>query len=532
MLLSSLTKVFPDETPKGAPLATATLLQNERFSFQCVYHVPCDKEVTVAVNTALPARLFRVGCVQVPHPDRPDMPMDEDVLRLTPGRYPDVLYPVTEQTVPAEAGWNSLWVMVEGDLPVGEWPVTVTVDGHTDTCTLTVLGAALPPPALTYTAWFHTDCVADYYHVPVFSEAHWTLLESYFRNAAEFGQTMLYVPLYTPPLDTPVDGERRTVQLLDITVKDGQYTFDFDRVARWMQLALDCGFTAFEMPHLFTQWGAAACPKIFAHTDEGERRIFGWDVASDSDAYRAFLAQMLPALRAFLVEKGWLSRCVFHFSDEPNEDNLSSYRRARDGAAPLLAGCQTMDALSHYTFYEQGLVDLPVVATNAVAPFLQHHVKPLWVYYCCGQRDRVCNRFICQPSYRNRGLGFQLFMQDAAGFLQWGYNYWYTCLSGCLVDPFTGAPEDVPAFPAGDAYVVYPGADGPLPSLRQVVFGEALQDLRACQALAGLTSREEVEALIRESGCEFAFDAYLRSDEALLALRETINLRIAAVVSA
>lgn len=526
MLLSSLTQVFPFEAPKGAVVKSATLLKNERFSFQCVYRVPYDTEVTVSVVSSLPTRVFRVGTVYVPHPTTPLMPMSEDVLSLDPGYFPDVLYPVTEPTVAAKMGYNSLWISVDG-AEAGEFPVAVTVNGQTEVCTLTVLKAELPAPTLEYTAWFHADSIADYYRVPVFSDAHWTLLEKFFRNAAEYGQTMLYVPLYTPPLDTPIMGERTTVQLLDITLKDGQYTFDFSQVARWMQLALDCGFTAFEMPHLFTQWGAKATPKILAHTETGLTRIFGWDVASDSDEYRAFLAQMLPALRSFLQEKGWEDLCTFHYSDEPVEAHLESYSRARGAAAPFLEGCRTMDALSDYAFYKQGLVELPVVGTNHVAPFLQNNVKPLWVYYCCAQRENLCNRFICYPSYRNRGLGFQLFMQDAAGFLQWGYNYWYSCLTYALVDPFTGIPDNLPAFPAGDGFIVYPGKEGPLPSLRQVVFAEALQDLRACQALAARTSREEVEDIIRSSGCHFAFDEYLHSDEALLALRENINRRLA-----
>ena len=533
MLFHSLTKVFSDEPPVGVALTKATLLKNERFSFQSVFHRAEAGDVTVSVDTDLPVELYRVGEVQVNCLHMPDSDLGADVLRTTPGLYPDVLYPQTGDTFAAQAGYNSLWITVEGELAAGDHTVTVTVDGVAESCVLTVIDAALPTQTLAYTNWFHTDCIFSYYKIPVFGEKHWELLEKFFRNAARFGQTMIYVPLYTPPLDTAVGGERPTVQLLGITRKDGIYTFDFSQVERYIRLGLASGFTALEMPHLFTQWGAKATPKIFATTENGEERIFGWDVPSVSEEYRSFLAQMIPALRAFLQENGWEDIAYFHFSDEPNDTNIDSYIAAREGAAHLLEGCRCTDALSHYEFYEQNLVNLPIVSTGAVKPFIENNVTPLWVYYCCGPTGTYSNRFTAMPSRRTRALGFQLFANNAEGFLQWGYNFWYSQGSVCVVDPFTAVPEkeDVAIFPSGDTFIVYPGTDGPWPSLRQMVFADGLQDMRACQLLESLTSREEVLALLQETGSTFAFDSYPMSDSVMLTLRDTINRRIGEVLA-
>ena len=58
-------------------------------------------------------------------------------------------------------------------------------------------------------------------------------------------------------------------------------------------------------------------------------------------------------------------------------------------------------------------------------------------------------------------------------------------------------PMEDGAFPSGDAFMIYPGADGmPLESQRLVIFHEALQDLAALQLLERLTSREHVLALM------------------------------------
>lgn len=60
------------------------------------------------------------------------------------------------------------------------------------------------------------------------------------------------------------------------------------------------------------------------------------------------------------------------------------------------------------------------------------------------------------PSARNRILGALLYKYNAVGFLQWGYNFWYSQFSKHEIDPFT-VTDAGKAFPSGDAFVVYPG---------------------------------------------------------------------------
>lgn len=47
----------------------------------------------------------------------------------------------------------------------------------------------------------------------------------------------LYTPLFTPPLDTAVGKERKTVQLVEVSLdKEGNYTFDFARLQRFIKM--------------------------------------------------------------------------------------------------------------------------------------------------------------------------------------------------------------------------------------------------------------------------------------------------------
>lgn len=525
----SLHKQFPDERPNGSPIASLRALRGETVSAQLLIctNVPLHSRMTAALTAdglnGARLRLVRTVPVRYAWPTNGD----EWYLRKTPGMYPDLLADL--QPFWLNGGeTRALWldIRVPDDQPAGDYTVTVQLtDGETTAeaaLTVTVLAAQLPAQTLQCTIWFHADCLADYYGVPVFSEEYWAITARFMRALADSGSNMILTPIFTPPLDTEIGGERTTVQLIDVTRRaDGSYAFGFDRLRRWIDTATANGLRYFEISHLFTQWGAAAAPKVMAHTPDGDRRIFGWDTPSDG-AYLAFLECLLPQLAAQLRAFGVADRCRFHLSDEPNELHLAHYLALKARIAPLLAGFTMTDALSHYDFYAQGAVQVPVVALNHAQPFLAHDVRPLWVYYCCSQGNcGESNRFIAMPSARNRVLGFQLYLHGAAGFLQWGFNFYNDSHSRHPIDPFADTDADG-AFPAGDTFLVYPGAGGvPLGSIRQMVFAEAMQDVRLCEWAAARLGADVVRQMIVAGGVRSFFD-YDRAPETLLALRDRL----------
>ena len=141
------------------------------------------------------------------------------------------------------------------------------IHAATKTLQIEIIDAHLPEQSLKYTQWFHTDCIASYYNLETFSKKHWQYIENFMKVAVKNGHNVIFTPVFTPPLDTAVGGERPTTQLLDIYIDNGKYTFDFDKLDRWIKLSLKTGYKYFEMPHLFTQWGAEFCPKIMATVD-------------------------------------------------------------------------------------------------------------------------------------------------------------------------------------------------------------------------------------------------------------------------
>ncbi len=534
-LLSCMAKVFPDEIPsRYAQEDSAAGFLNESICFQLAYRSEKGTSFRIRMNGPGPVRMYRVQPVAVQLPVLRNG--DPDYLRCEPGLYPDFLDDCPSGLVlEADENWRCLFLEVEPyTLPAGLHRFEICLNGLNGsilcekTMLVRVLGAELPGHNLMYTRWFHCDALSTYYNVPVFSEAHWKIIENFLQKAVQRGMNMVLTPIHTPPLDTDIGAERQTVQLVKVIRNNPErYEFDFSLLDRWVHLCLRLGIQYFEMAHLYTQWGAAAAPKITAWTQDGERRIFGWDTPACGDEYRNFLSQYLPALTKHLHALGVFDRCYFHISDEPGRENRDAYLAAKSQVARYLNGFPLIDALSDATLFDDGTVDRPVAATDAIGPFLERKVPGLWAYYCCGQHLDVSNSFIAMPGERTRILGVQLYKYQIAGFLQWGYNFYFGRNSRYLVNPFRTSDGDG-CWPAGDPFLVYPSADGrALDSLRGYLTQKAFDDVRALRLLETLTGRESVISLLdRTLGEDLSFAAYPRGEKAFLGFRTILENEI------
>lgn len=361
--------------------------------------------------------------------------------------------------------------------------------------------------------------------LPVFSEYFWQLAESFMKTAVHTGVNMLLTPVFTPPLDTRIGGERLTVQLVDVKLESGKYSFGFDKFIRWVKLAQKCGIKYFEISHLFSQWGAKYTPKIIADFDGVTEKIFGWETLADSKEYaeflRAFLPEFINVIRSLKIEKN----TFFHISDEPNEEQIESYRKAKSIVTPLLDGFPIIDALSDYSFYESGIIARPIPCTNDIESFIKKGFPHPWTYYCCGQGGKLSNRFFGMPLSATRIIGLQLFKYGIEGFLQWGFNFYNSQFSLRSIDPFAVTDADS-AFPSGDSFTVYPGENGAVESVRSEVFYEALQDMRALNLLSNLIGKSSTISLIEKNFGIINFTDYPRGTEYMLKLRKIINDRL------
>lgn len=540
-VISSLEKVMlTDDYDSFDTVKVLNAARGERASFQVVIKNAklgsySDLKMSVRSKLLHSISIARVGHVPSEMPAYLER-SDDDYITKEPGLFPDVLYPIKRTDIVRSGRYypDTLWFTVDipADAEPGDYPVCITfTDIKDETKTkvrvvVSVKNAVIDKNDLIFTQWFHCDSIADYFGVKMMSERHWKLIEQFIKTAARTGITMLLTPLFTPPLDTAIGTERPTMQLVRVVKTGDKYTFDFTLLERWVKLCRKYGIEYFEMSHLFTQWGVCACPKIVVNVDGKDEKLFGWHVAAMSDMYKNFLSQFLPALTAELDKLGIADKCYFHISDEPSvspeKPDYENYLAAKEFVAPLLKGCKIMDALSHVEFYDNGLIEYPVCSTNHLAPFMERDIKERWCYYCCSQGDKVANRFFAMPSYRNRISGVQLYVGDMVGFLQWGFNFYYSANAVHKIDPYVTS-DGLRAWPSGDPFSVYPYKGTAIESIRSVVFFEGLQDRMLLKMLEKKIGRDKVLALISElAGGEVTFEEYPKNSKFLVQLHDRV----------
>lgn len=536
--ITSLEKVFPFSEPTGEGMEDVlTALKGETVSFQMAYHWGGNRKGRAQIQATSPVKehvmVRSVGLVPCEYPTH--IAADDDYLTREPGLYPDLLREVQPWGVELISGqWKSLWVDLDTDgLEAGDYQIRVdmvvegTVQGSA-VVIVQVLPMRLSKMPVPHTEWLHTDCLANYYDVEVFSEKYWQIVENFVRTAVKRKCNMLLTPVFTPPLDTEIGGQRRTVQLVDVTVTTDGYQFGFDRFERWVEMCRRCGIRYYEISHLFSQWGAAMAPKIMGNKDGKQIQLFGWDTDAIGAEYGEFMHQFLIAFKAELEKMDISKVTYFHVSDEPNESQFESYKAAKELMEKDLEGYEMIDALSDYSFYEKGVVSQPVCALDHIQPFLEKRPEKLWGYYCTGQYLDVSNRFIVQPGYRTRILGAQMYKYQLNGFLHWGYNFYNAEHSIFPIDPYR-CTDAAGAFPSGDPFLVYPGKDGnPEESIRMMLMDEAMSDLCAMKCLEELAGRDAVMKCIEpEGGEKVEFKSYPRSISYLTGMRKRINQEIA-----
>lgn len=528
--VSSLQRVFLDGRCDLMEHNCDSVLKGERYSYQIAYKSSEKFFAEIVIDSPL-SQFITVRSVGNVPSELPVYESDcEFCERNEPGLFPDVLFPIENNRVLIKRqNFYALWITVDlpKDTDAGDYEINIKLkkDGETiseNIFGLHVINAVLPEQKLIYTQWFHSDSIANYYKIPVFCEKFWALVESFIKAAVHTGVNMLLTPVFTPPLDTEIGGERLTVQLVDVKLENGKYSFGFDRFIRWVRLAQKCGIKYFEISHLFSQWGAKYTPKIVAEVNGSQKRIFGWETSADSIEYAEFLSAFIPQLIKVIRSLGIEKSTFFHISDEPNEDQIESYSRSKSTVAPLLEDFPIIDALSDYSFYESGIINNPIPCTNDIESFIEKGFPHPWTYYCCGQGGKLSNRFFGMPLSTTRIIGFQLFKYGIEGFLQWGFNFYNSQYSLRSIDPFAVTDADS-AFPSGDSFTVYPGKSGAIESVRSEVFFQALQDMRALTLLCDRIGKKRTIAAVEADFGIITFFDYPRGTEKMLNLRKSVN---------
>lgn len=537
-LVSSLEKIFADtKIDELVEYDSCAMVKGDVTSFQFVYNkkfIPNEHNSSMDFKLKINSKLKeyisvrQVDNVPVLFPCYPER-NDDNYISKKAGLYPDILRELDEYIIFNPRRTKALWidVTIPTDIGAGDYVIELEFEGDEKevvktSFNLQVIDICLKEQQLIHTEWFHYDCLGDFYNVEMFCDKHLEIIKNFLQTAVKRGVNTILIPIHTPPLDTKEGTERTTSQLVDISVINGEYRFDFTRFCNFINMCREVGVKYFEMAHLFTQWGAKHAPSIYADVDDKYTRIFGWETDAFGKEYKAFLTVYLTELKKVLEDLGIAKNTIFHISDEPNMEQLPFYTKAASFVRPLLEGYKVVDALSDIEIYKKCEYMKPIPSNDHIEPFLNEEIEGLWVYYCNSQCVDVANRFIAMPSVRNRILGIQLYKYDIEGFLHWGYNFYSSKYSLNKIDPFSCTDADC-GFPSGNQFLVYPGKDlKPVESIRIMVLQEALNDLRLFKMLEEKTSKEYVMGIIEKDIEPITFSKYPMDNSYLINLREQV----------
>ena len=541
-IVSSQEKIFFDSSIDSFDtLEKISALRGEKLSLQLLHvdsgegeYLPIRPfcELTLGGELAPYATMREVRYVPVDRPTRPGVD-DGKYLRLTPGVYPDILTPLRYggKLCPSRDKLRSVWIEVKipEDLS-GEKILTVTLTepetgvSHSHSVTVDVIPVSLPEGEMHFTQWFYPDCLATYYNVPMWSDRHFEIVENFAKCAVERGRDTLLVPLFTPALNVLPGFERAPSQLVEVRVDNGEYSFDFERLGRYLDMCDRVGVKLFEISHFYQQYQGKYAAHIYATVDGEYKRLFGWETLALDEEYKRFLRELVHAFVGYMKQRGDDTRCLYHITDEPYLSYIDQYKALTEVVAEALSGYKIIDALSDFEFYKEGVLDHPVPTTSSAPKFIEAGVKDLWVYYACGEVENYSNCYLAMPTWRTRSIGMQLYKYNIDGFLHWGFNYYNNRASGDAINPYMElSGEDW--VPAGDCFVVYPDSDGtPLESIRLMTLEEAMQDIRAMRLAEELYSHEEVVREIEKVlSDELSFTRCAHSSREMLRVREGIN---------
>lgn len=489
-LESSLNRVFPESSPGGTNLSLLAA-RNSTISFQACIQSRSVGALNVKCSISAPrdiqTRVRFVGLVPLPH-FTPNTPTNElDGFGVLPGLTPDPLYPRDNGSIgPWES--RSFWITLH--IPADASPETHVLTVHLSwggggeaadlRVPLEVSPLVLKPrhdfPVIH---WWRGEATWDYYKCGMFDQRWYDLTRAQLRDMLDHGSDVVYVPVFFDRRET----FRQPCQLLIVNEpQPGKYEFDWSEVKKFTDMCKDIGFKQFEWSHLWIYWGVQNPMRVYKKVDGKYVMLWSPDISGFSDTYINFLKQFLPAFHDFLAQEGILENSYFHLSDEPGGDAVDRYRKARQILRDIAPWMKVMDALSDIRYGKEGITDMPIPMVSAAQAYRDAGI-PHWVYYCCGPEGPWLNRFLDTPLPKVRMAGWLFYHLGAKGFLHWGFNYWDKMEKEEAGDPFHDASNgDWPDIPYGDPFMIYPGSDGPIDSLRWEVFAESLQDYAILQS--------------------------------------------------
>lgn len=391
--------------------------------------------------------------------------------------------PLQEGPVDIEAGHNQpLWLTIEvpDSLRAAKYgaQLRISADGMDPIVHEVVVDVAdvtVSDPAdydFYLNMWFQPDAVAYAHDVPVHSEAHWRLMDRYLEDMASRGQKVINAAIIEDPWEVGWPDGSWSAQtyhpfhsLVDWSYDGESWAFDYEAFDRYVRANKRAGIGPDIRVYALLMFGGRE--RLFyrdTRTGETVREVVELGDARWREAWSAFLDDFEQHLR----ERGWFEDTMLAFDERPSstmrvvQDFLAESAPAFEDKVHIAVHTPDVDHTIPDISYLHGM--LPQLGEDLLQQ--RREAGHLTTFYTVGG-PAIPNTVTASPPVSARLLSWVPHQYGLDGYLRWSYNSWPSD------DPFT---DPAYRYSQGDEYIVYPGDDGPMSSIRWETFRDGVID--------------------------------------------------------
>ncbi|TKG96690.1 DUF4091 domain-containing protein [Puteibacter caeruleilacunae] len=388
-----------------------------------------------------------------------------------------------------------LSVKVPADTKPGNYEGTVTVSTPDQksqqlSYTVKVIDRTLPAPkdwTFHLDLWQNPFAIARWHKVEPWSEQHFKVMAPYIKMLADAGQKCITTSINHHPWNSQTFDP--FLSMIKWTQKkDGSWEYDYTNFDKWVRFARDLGITKQINCYSMVPWH-----NQFQYFKEGEDKPVDLKVKPETKEYNAFWKPFLTDFTKHLKGKGWFKYTTIAM-DERQADDMKAVIKliksvdsdfkialaANHWIPEIMNDIYDISLIERFDYPEKMKSDRK--AKGQVTTF----------YTCCS--CPYPNTFTFSPPAEATWFGWYASALGIDGYLRWAYNSW---VEKPMVD------SRFRAWPAGDTYIVYPGA---ISSIRFERMIEGIQDFEKIKIVKQDLEGAELEHF-NEVLKKFAIDA-------------------------
>ena len=466
-----LKKTFSYNIPQNSDFEALILIKsktNKKFTFNLIskrlknINYSIIKPVPVEENTGIDSRTEQfLGQI------------NPDVIRRAPFEVFEIIQPLTKNEIETVSHFSLLKISVKSTdfKSTGNFKLNLVLNDGFKTEQLKfkikVHDASIPKlekSKFFYTNWFNLSKMEEMHNLIRWNEEWFIMLDKYAKLMAEGRQNCIIIPHEL------------------ISLKSNKISLDEEKMISFINVFKKYGFKYFESPHLLNRganddWGSPELKtklrKKGYYSEEGKKEI------------DTIIRKIKSFTKKYNLENQWLQ----HIADEPTDINAQCYKDVSKQIKLIYPEVTIMEATNAKESLS-GSIDLWCPLINDFQEnqdFFEEREKKgekILIYTCLVPGGKWLNRTLDMERIRQVYFGWAGSKYNTFGYLHWGLNQY-------KANPFKQSVVKHPSpqassnnfLPAGDTHVIYPGADGPLSSLRFEAHRQGIEDYELLEKL-------------------------------------------------